>query len=134
MKKVSCLVKDSFLAILFLSNTVHKKFGMPFLGTGLLGANGFPTAKQSHYLGQVCGIMGEMRQFWSRKGEWVWREFFWGGSLSKGTACYIFLFGKQKGSRSFLSSFCLFTFQRNVKAFCGARRLLVSRLIRKINQ
>ena len=28
----------------------------------------------------------------------------------------------------------LFTFQGNVKAFCGARRLLVSRLIRKINQ
>ena len=28
----------------------------------------------------------------------------------------------------------LFTFQRNVKAFCRARRLFVSRLIRKINQ
>ena len=21
-----------------------------------------------------CGIMGEMRQFWSQKEEWVWRE------------------------------------------------------------
>ena len=87
-----------------------------------------------HYLGQVCGIMGEKMLFGAGRrnkygGNW---GFLW--SLPKGAAWYIFLSGKQKGSRSFLSSFCLFTFQRNVKAFCGARRLLVSRLIRKINQ
>ena len=88
-----------------------------------------------HYLGQGMWYNGRDEAILEPEGGMGMAgigDFLW--SLPKGAAWYIFLSGKQKGSRSFLSSFCLFTFQGNVQAFCGARRLLVSRLIRKINQ